>query len=278
MLFTMYIKTLSAIIDSHSIIQHSFSDDLQLQMSAPPDGISELLHSMQSCISDVNDWATANMVKLNDNKTEFMLVNSNRTKHLHNLPTSITTGNAQIPFKHSVNNLGFTLDSHPTMNAHVFNIARTCYFELRGLASIRRFIKWNEMKWKSVIFKCYSSEKLITLNILHEAVPTRYSFHSWVDWSNADKESCSSKQNTVVGVRTVYLCNQKPTFKPNDQYALDCLWLILQLPHVYLLLFCQELTTVAHCCMVLLMMWHPTSNGCRSMQLLWSCTLYSHLT
>ena len=33
-LFTMYIKPLSAIIDSHSIIHHSFTDDLQLQMSA----------------------------------------------------------------------------------------------------------------------------------------------------------------------------------------------------------------------------------------------------
>ena len=53
-LFTMYIKPLSAIIDSHSIIHHSFANDLQLQMSAPPDRISELLHSMQSCISDVN--------------------------------------------------------------------------------------------------------------------------------------------------------------------------------------------------------------------------------
>ena len=29
------IKPLSAIIDSHSIIHHSFADDLQLQMSAP---------------------------------------------------------------------------------------------------------------------------------------------------------------------------------------------------------------------------------------------------
>ena len=34
-LFTMYIKPLSAIIDSHSIIHHSFADDLQLHMSAP---------------------------------------------------------------------------------------------------------------------------------------------------------------------------------------------------------------------------------------------------
>ena len=95
---------------------------------------------MQSCISDVKAWATVNMLKLNDNKTEFMLITSKRTKLLHSLPTSITIGNAQIPFKKYVKNFGFTLDCHPTMNAHVSNIARRCYFELRRLASIRRFL------------------------------------------------------------------------------------------------------------------------------------------
>ena len=109
-LFTRYIKPLSAIIDSHSIIHHSFADDLQLQMSAPPDRISELLNSMLSCMNDVKALATANMLKLNEKKTELMLFTSKRTKHLHNLPTSLTIGNAQIPFKQSVTNLGFTLD------------------------------------------------------------------------------------------------------------------------------------------------------------------------
>ena len=118
----------------------SYTIHLQLQMSAPPDRISELLHSIQSCISDVIAWATANMLKLNDNKTELMLVTSKRTKHLHNLPTSITIGNAQVPFKQYVKNLGFTLDCHHTMNAHVTNIAWTCYFELHRLALIRRFL------------------------------------------------------------------------------------------------------------------------------------------
>ena len=122
----MYIKPLSAIIDQHSIIHHSFADDLQLQMSAPPDRISELLHSMQSCMSDVKAWASANMLKLID-KREFMLVASKRTKHLHNLPNSNAIGNAQIPFKQSVKNLDFKLDCHLTMNAHVSYIAGTCY-------------------------------------------------------------------------------------------------------------------------------------------------------
>ena len=93
-------------------------------MSAPPDRISELLHSMSSCISDVKAWATANMLKCNEDKTELMFVTSKRTKHLHSLPTSINIGNAQIPFKQSVNNLGFSLDCHHNMNAHVSNIAR----------------------------------------------------------------------------------------------------------------------------------------------------------
>ena len=136
----MYTKSLSAIIVSHSIIHHSFADDLQLQMSTPPDRISELLHSMQSCISDVIAWASANMLKLNDDKTELMLVTCNRSMHLHNLHTSITMGNAQDPFKQSVKNLCLSLDCHLNMNAHVTNIARKFYFERRRLASIRIFL------------------------------------------------------------------------------------------------------------------------------------------
>ena len=137
-LFTVFIKPLSGIIDLHPIMHHSFADDFQLQMSAPKDKISELLHIMQSCIGDVKTWATANMLKLNDNKTELMLVTPNRAKHIHNLPTSITIGNAKIPIKQSVKYLGLTLDCYLTTNAHVSNIARVCYIKLRRLASIRR--------------------------------------------------------------------------------------------------------------------------------------------
>ena len=62
MLFTICIKPLSAIIDSHSITHHSFSDDLQLQMSAPPNRISDLLllhHvSLTCCIENHRTPAT----------------------------------------------------------------------------------------------------------------------------------------------------------------------------------------------------------------------------
>ena len=138
--FSPCISSLFLPLLTHTIIHHSFADNLQIQMSAPPDRISELLHSMQSCIS-VKAWSTANMLKLNDNNTELMLVTSKRTKNLHTIPTSITIGNAQIPFEQSLKNLGLTLDCHLTMNEHFSIIARTCYFKLCRLASISRFLK-----------------------------------------------------------------------------------------------------------------------------------------
>ena len=49
--FTMYIKSLYTIIDSHCITHNLFTDKLKLQMSAPPDITSELFHHKQSCIS-----------------------------------------------------------------------------------------------------------------------------------------------------------------------------------------------------------------------------------
>ena len=71
---------------------------------------------------------------------EKIALKNNHYYYYYSLPTSITIGKAQITFKQSVKNLGFTLDCHLTMNAHVSNIARTCYSKLRRLASIRRFL------------------------------------------------------------------------------------------------------------------------------------------
>ena len=44
------------------------------------------------------------------------------------------------------------------------------------MCQIHSLIYKNSFKKRD--FKCFSSEKLITLNILHEVVPTWYSFHS----------------------------------------------------------------------------------------------------
>ena len=73
MFFSMHIKLLSNIMDSHSTTLYSFADDLRLYMS-PPDKTSQLLPSMQSCISDMNAWAIIDMLMINGNKADQLLV------------------------------------------------------------------------------------------------------------------------------------------------------------------------------------------------------------
>ena len=78
-LFILYTKPLTTLIRRHSISNQSFADDTQLHDSCRPDQIDTSVQGMQDCISDVKTWMTSNKLKLNDDKTECLLIVSNRT-------------------------------------------------------------------------------------------------------------------------------------------------------------------------------------------------------
>ena len=139
-LFVLYTSPLADIMTSHSVLHHSYADDTQAQKSADPKSFDSLMHSMQECILDVKSWMTFNKLKLNDDKTEVMVVSSPRMSTSIQLPESITIGNATVPFSSTVKNLGVTLDSHLTMQAQVLTIIRAVNFELRRIGSIRHYL------------------------------------------------------------------------------------------------------------------------------------------
>ena len=75
----------------------------------------------------------------NGNKKEIVLVTSNTTEHLHSPRTSITNGNAQYLILAVCEEFLVTSKYHLSMNSNLSNIVRTCYYELRRLASISTF-------------------------------------------------------------------------------------------------------------------------------------------
>ena len=139
-LFILYTAPLTDLISSHSVLRHSFADDTQLQNSSEPSRVNELLHSMQECIRDVKSWMTFNKLKLNDDKTEAMIVSSSSLSLSALLPASLVVGDATVPFSKTVKNLGVVLDSHLTMNAQAGNVIRSVNFELRRISAIRHFL------------------------------------------------------------------------------------------------------------------------------------------
>ena len=107
-------------------------------MSAPPDKIYELLHSTQSCISDIGYLRTClNLTTTRQNSS--LSPSRELSISIAYLFLSLFV-NAQFPFNQYVTYLGFALDLHLTMNAYVSTIAQTCYFELHHMSSIRRFL------------------------------------------------------------------------------------------------------------------------------------------
>ena len=83
---------------------------------------------------------TDNKLKLNDDKTEVMIISSSRMSTALSILDSFDIGNASVPFANTVKNLGVTLDCHLSLKTRVLNLVRTANFELRRIGSIRSLL------------------------------------------------------------------------------------------------------------------------------------------
>ena len=76
-IFTLYTCPLGQIFKAHGLMYHLYADDRQLYLSFTPNTLgaqSMCLETIKNCIDDVRRWMTLNMLKLNDNKTEFIIL------------------------------------------------------------------------------------------------------------------------------------------------------------------------------------------------------------
>ena len=77
----------------------------------------------------------ANYLKLNDEKTEFIMFGMK--KQLSKVPsTSITTGDDSIDSVNQVCNLGYHMDSELRNNIHINKLCRCCYVTLWKIRAI----------------------------------------------------------------------------------------------------------------------------------------------
>ena len=95
---------------------------------------------MQNFISEVTLWMDWNKPKLYDDKTESILIKSDRIMLPDSAPTSIRVGSSDIPFFTHASNLGITISCNTTMDKHVTNICRSTCTELRRISSIRHLL------------------------------------------------------------------------------------------------------------------------------------------
>ena len=135
-LFVPYIQPLSNLIKRHSLSVHLFAYDIQIEISILPQHVHSAISSVEICISDVKYLMIENKLQLNDEKTEYLPIRPN--KCTNNLRcTSLSFGHNVISFSTTAKSLGFHFTDDMRIDAHVQDICRKVYIDIRRISSIR---------------------------------------------------------------------------------------------------------------------------------------------
>ena len=136
--FCIYTLPLGAILRFHKINYHIYADDSTLYCSFQLDSPDEAIEAMNDCLRDIRSWMIKNKLKINDDKTEFLLVTSPKVSM--NKDLNVTVGNCTIHPSTSCKSLGVTIDCHVNMESQVNSICRSAHFHLRNIGSIRHLL------------------------------------------------------------------------------------------------------------------------------------------
>lgn len=141
LLFTLYTTPLSHLIASNSAVSHHlYADDTQLYTSFSASNSASGLSALESTISAVSSWMSANFLSLNSSKTEFLLIgNHSQLSKVKNIVLSMPN-NIYIHPVSSARNLGIIFDSELSFSQHISSLSKSCFCHIRNLRKIRSSI------------------------------------------------------------------------------------------------------------------------------------------
>ncbi len=126
------------------MLHHSYADDMQIYIHCDnnENAIRRGIVDMQNCIADVCTWMGRNALKINEDKTEFIVFNSTTNTPSVSLHVGVNTVNSSD----SIKVLGITLDSKMTLETQISNTCRASYMQMRKINSIRRYLSLSAVK------------------------------------------------------------------------------------------------------------------------------------
>lgn len=140
--FVIYTLPLGKIIRRHALDFHLYADDTQLYCSFDPKIPGARQHAierLQLCIAEIQEWMSCNKLKLNESKTEFIVLGS--PYFLQKLPpVLLKIGDAHIEPTQSVRNLGIIFDANMTMTKQISSLCQSIHFQLRNIRRIKRYL------------------------------------------------------------------------------------------------------------------------------------------
>ena len=97
------------------------------------------IDKVNKCNSDIKTWRIQNKLRINDSKTEFIVLTSPFLKQPFN-NLNISVGNSRIAPSISVRILGVIFDNYMSLDKQIKSISKSAFFLLRNIGSIRNML------------------------------------------------------------------------------------------------------------------------------------------
>ena len=124
---------------------------------------------LEACIADMAAWMVTNKLKLNECKSDFLIISSKFQKSLIRT-RGITIGDELITPSTSVRNLGVTFDDSMLMEIHVKNVCKSMYFNIHNVSTIRKVL---DDKSAAMLIHAFVFSRLDICNSLLYKIPDR---------------------------------------------------------------------------------------------------------
>ena len=143
LLFSLYTTPLSSILNSTSVSHHLYADDTQLFISFSPSTFSSSINLLQSSISQVSNWMSANLLSLNPSKTEFLIFGNTIQLSKLNDPSLHVDTNTVIHPTSTARNLGFLFDNNLSFDNQISSVCKSSNWHIHDLWRIRSTLDLN---------------------------------------------------------------------------------------------------------------------------------------
>ena len=145
-LYCMFSKPIGEICRLHNMKYHIYADDTQVYIVVEPmENWGNISSRLKVCLSDIREWMSINLLKLNQDKTELMVfAPKHRVKDISDV--TISFGGSIIHDAPFVKNLGAYFDRTLCMEKQCNAVTRSCYFNIRNIGRIRPYISEDACK------------------------------------------------------------------------------------------------------------------------------------
>ena len=131
--FSYYTDEIPEIARLHGLSVSMYADDTQLYLSfnlSSPDSGDLAVQQMEDCIEDIQKWMALSKLKLNNDKSELIIITPSRQAHKCSISTT-KIGDCEVQASQSVRNLGVTFDNAMSMmNDHLNTTVKSSNFQL----------------------------------------------------------------------------------------------------------------------------------------------------